>query len=152
MRALTGRNLVMEQASDAQAHKRDDMSAKSTCTMHIFFPLRPDAIEVSQLHMRAVGCKARPPLQCLHNTSMSLEEASHQVRLVHRPAFDALLLYCLHPYYCGTWLTWPSAHCSPRSQSLDQRPAPHRAKRRLAVGKAQARAQIWDLVRARFFD
>jgi hypothetical protein len=57
MRALTVRNLITEQASDAQAHKRDDKNTKSTCTMHIFFPLWPDAKEVSQLHMGAYAAK-----------------------------------------------------------------------------------------------
>jgi hypothetical protein len=59
---------------------------EGTCTMHIFFPIWPDAIEVLSTAYGAVGCKLR---RCLRN--MFLHEASHQVRLIYQPAFSALL-------------------------------------------------------------
>lgn len=93
MQALTGRNLVREQASDTQAHKRvgggllhDNVNYERTCTMHIFFPIWPDVIEVLSTAYGAVGCKVR---RCLRN--MFIQEASHQVRLIYQPAFSALL-------------------------------------------------------------
>lgn len=57
--------------------------------MHIFFPIRLDAIEVLSTAYGGVDCKAQPSIP---RYSMFLQEASHQVRLVHQPAFRALLL------------------------------------------------------------
>jgi hypothetical protein len=62
--------------------------------MHIFFPVWPHGMEISQLHMGA------------HRTAFSPQfippglAASHRARFIYQPA----LLYCLHPY-CSTWLT-----------------------------------------------